>query len=213
MPPAKMSAPWEPPDTMGDEEQEAEPATSSQLLPLLFGGTPRKAQTLVDWVEARKAAEREKFQPWGEIITRISAKEFATQGALALAYGKPAKWATTLKKVAMQHGVFTGETWRACFIGVRGNGSQYDPSITSARGPGGGSPALTRAQFEAVFLQKQACLTFNFVVQLMRLRCWGSVVAFARHFRQRPAWSRAFRTLLIRERTMTAQQWSACFGG
>lgn len=142
MPPAKMSAPWEPPDTMGDEEQEAEPATSSQLLPLLFGGTPRKAQTLVGWVEARKAAERGKFQPWGEIIPRISAKEFATQRALALAYGKPSKWATTLKKVALQHGVFTGESWRACFIGVRGCGSQYDPSITSARGPGGGSPRV-----------------------------------------------------------------------
>ncbi|OQW31419.1 MAG: hypothetical protein A4E20_03805 [Nitrospira sp. SG-bin2] len=179
-------------------------------LPGLLGQIQRKEFTFGDWVLHRQAKEREPFQPhWDEAMRRVAAGEFSTLKALAAAYGKQPDWAARLRDVAIGQRVFSAVSWKACFSGKRK--PPIEP-LTAQPSQQGGTPPLTRAQFEAVFREKQEDgLTFDLAVQLMRLGCWSSAREFAGHFRKPVRWAQAFRRFLMREGTITAKEWRACW--
>lgn len=182
-----------------DEENEDGPP-----LPGLLGEAQRKEFTFGDWVLQRQAQERKPFQPyWDEIMQRIAAREFPTLTALGAAYGKRPHWVARLRDVAVGQRVFSAADWKACFSGKRKKKAQ--PSQQSGR------PPLNRAQFAAVFEEKQDALTFDLVVQLIRLGCWSSAREFAGHFNKPPRWAQAFRRLLMRGQIMTAKEWRECW--
>ena len=178
-------------------------------LPGLLGQIQRKEVTFGDWVLQRQAAERKPFQPhWDEAMQRISAGEFPTLKALAAVYGKRTDWAARLRGVAIGQRVFSAISWKACLSGKRRK-TPIEP-LTAQPSQQGGTPPLARTPFEAVFRETQEDgLTFDLVVQLVRLGCWSSAKAFAGHFRKPTRWAQAFRRFLMREGTMTAEEWRA----
>lgn len=187
-----------------------EPEEADDLpLPGLLQREPRKELTFGERWELAQAAERKPFQPmWEEVLRRVVAHEFPSLKALGAAYGKSPGWATRLRDLAIGQRVFTAERWRAC---LRGKATATAHASITARPTGTGRRSLSREDFVPVFRSKQECLTFDFVVQLLRLRTWKRVEDFAAHFNQSTRWAQAFRRLLLRELVMTSQEWKACW--
>lgn len=179
---------------------------------------PPEVETMGQWILRQQSEARVPFQPWEEIISRIKAKEFHTQQALALAYNKPDKWARDLRAVAVKQGMFKNDAeWWSCFPKKLKDGSTkpstYNPQLTAHRSAG--TPVqLQREDFERVLRDKQpdGGLTFDLFVQLIKLRCWARAEDLGAHFRQPPAWTTALRTFLLRQGTFTAESWAASFG-
>lgn len=145
-------------------------------------------------------------------IERIRAREFRTHGELARAFQRSRAWPRSVRAVAIDETrVMTRAEWDASFRRLRKKASSFDPSITTARTVGSGTAALTRRQFECVFLERQDCLTFDLVVKLLRAHCWRTIHDFAGHFRQTRSWAVAFRKLCLREGVMTEKEWRACW--
>jgi hypothetical protein len=192
-----------------NEEDHYPPYDPTQPPHPLFNPPPRKEFTFGDWVLQRQAEERKPFQPhWDEAMRRVAAGEFSTLKALASVYGKRPDWAARLRDVAIGQRVFSAVSWKACFSGKRK--PPIEP-LTAQPSQQSGRPPLNRAQFAAVFEEKQDALTFDLVVQLVRLGCWSSAGAFAGHFRKSAGWAQAFRRFLMREGIMTAKEWRACW--
>ena len=177
--------------------------------PDLLQREPRKELTFSERCDLAQAAERKPFQPmWEEALRRVVAHEFPSLKALGAAYGKSTGWATRLRDLAIGQRVFTAERWRAC---LRGKDIASAHASITARPTGTGRRSLSREDFVPVFQSKQECLTFDLVVQLLRLRAWERVEDFATHFNRSERWAQAFRRLLLRELVMNAQEWKLCW--
>jgi hypothetical protein len=203
-----------PPEDAPLQVQSTEDEENCPPLPGLLGQLQRNRQefTLGDWILQRQAQERRPFQPhWDEIMRRVAAGDFPTLTALGAAYGKRPDWAARLRDVAIGQRVLSAADWKACFSGQRKRRNRPTEPLTAQPSQQGGTPPLSRSQFEAVFLEKQDALTFDLAVQLIRLGCWSSAREFARHFRKPERWAQTFRRLLMREQIMTAKEWRACW--
>ncbi len=179
----------------------------------LFNPDPQ--DLLAAYVRDVEEWERRRFQPlWREIIEGIKAGRFRDKKAIAEEYGKPYGWVLDLVKLAINQRVFTQAELTGHLSGarrLRGKAPTPSPTLTAHRTLRTGPNQLTRLKVEKVFLARDAVLTVDLALRLMRLGVWGSVKDFAGEFSQTVEWVARFRTWLLQEFLMTRQEWRACF--
>ena len=164
---------------------------------------PTPAEHLAWWVKEKRYEEQRPFYlHFQDILDGLRGGHYRTRKEIATAYGKAPEWVSKLLKVAVGQGIMPEAEMRSYFKRT----SQYDPHLTAQRGP---SSQLCRAQFESVFLAHG--LSFDLVMGLLRAGAWARVHELASDFHQGGSFTTALRTFLVREGTMTAEQWGNCF--
>lgn len=198
------------PDALAETRRLAEEeAAFENETPAFLRITPEQIEA--GWVRMQMDRERKNFQPWDEIISRVKAHEFQTMKALAAAYDKPKWWPAKLGKLLVAQKVMKLAEWKSCFRRRDGNPhSDLRLSATPSRGTNQ-TPRLSREGFEKVFLEKDGCLTFDLVLQMLRLGCWKRVDEFGRNFKKPVWWVSSFRRFLIREGIVTRKEWTDWF--